>query len=152
MNLFKMEHSKMVVERITLLRCINPNNRSIKLITDLWVSFPFSLKCMKGRCLTSFPIKQKSFLSGTHCGFRKVHRTQHTLFRLLKPWQRKLDDSGSVGTISVYLCKAYDCIPYGFLIAKWHRYGLHKNNLNLSVDYLSGRKQRTKICSAFSEW
>ena len=30
-------------------------------------------------------------------------------------------------------------------------YGLHKNSLNLLADYLSGRKQRTKVGSVFSE-
>ena len=46
--------------------------------------------------------------------------------------------------------KAYDCIPHDFLIAELEAYGL--NSLNVLADYLSGRKQRTKIRSAFSEW
>ena len=36
--------------------------------------------------------------------------------------------------------------------AKLEAYGLHKNSLNLLADYLSGRKQRTKIGSVFREW
>ena len=41
--------------------------------------------------------------------------------------------------------KAYDCIPHELLIAKLEASGLHKNSLNLLADYLSGRKQKTKI-------
>ena len=48
--------------------------------------------------------------------------------------------------------KAYDCISHELLIAKLEAYGLHKSSLNLIADYLSGRKQRTKIGSVFSEW
>ena len=48
--------------------------------------------------------------------------------------------------------KAYDCILHELLIAKLEAYGLHKSSLNLIADYLSGRKQRTKIGSVFSEW
>ena len=50
------------------------------------------------------------------------------------------------------LSKAYDCIPNQLLIAKLEAYGLHKNSLILLADYLSGRKQRMKIGSMFSEW
>ena len=94
----------------------------------------------------------KYFLNQILCGFRKAHSTQHALFRLLQSWQRELDESGYVGTILMDLSKAYDCIPHQLLIAKLEAYGLHKNSLNLLADYLSGRKQRTKIGSVFSEW
>ena len=94
----------------------------------------------------------KYFLSQILCGFRKAHNTQHALFRFLQSWQRELDESGYVGTILMDLSKAYDCIPHQLLIAKLEAYGLHKNSLNLLADYLSGRKQRTKIGSVFSEW
>ena len=52
------------------------------------------------------------------------------------------------------LSKAYDCIPHPhqLLIAKLEAYDLHKNSLNLLTDYLSGRKQRRKTGSVFSEW
>ena len=93
----------------------------------------------------------KYFLSQILCGFRKTSSTQHAFLRLLQSWQRELDESGYVGTILMDFSKAYDCIPRQILIAKLEAYGLHKNSLNLLSDYLSGRKQRTKIGSVFSE-
>ena len=93
----------------------------------------------------------KHFLSQILCGFRKAHSTQHAIFRLLQSWQRELDESGYLGTILMDLTKAYDCIAHELLITKLEAYGLHKNSLNLIANYLSGRKQRTRIGPVFSE-
>ena len=48
------------------------------------------------------------------------------------------------------LSKAYDCIPHNLLIAELECYGVHKASLGLLLDYLTRRKQRTKIGSSFS--
>ena len=84
------------------------------------------------------------------CGFRKAHSTQHALFRLLQAWQKELNNSGNVGTILVDLSKACDCIPHDLPIAKLEAHGLHKISFNILFDYLSSRKQRTKIGCSFS--
>ena len=62
-----------------------------------------------------------------------------------------LDNSQYVGTVLMDLSKAYDLIPHDLLIAKLEAYGLGKT-LHLLRDYLSNRKQRTKIGSSFSDW
>ena len=60
------------------------------------------------------------FLNKLLCGFRKVHSTQHGLFKLLHNWQKELDNSGFIGTILMNLSEMYDCLPRDLVIA----YGL----------------------------
>ena len=86
------------------------------------------------------------------CGFRKAHSTQYALFRLIQSWQKELDELGFVGTIMMDLSKTYDCLPHDLMVAKLEAYGLAKESLQLISDYLSYRKQRTKIDSACCDW
>ena len=87
----------------------------------------------------------ETFLNKFLCAFSKAHSTQHALFRLLQKWQKELDSSGIVGTILMNLSKAYDCLPHDLVIAKLEAYGLDTNSLRFFLDYLSCRKQITKI-------
>ena len=98
------------------------------------------------------PEYSENFLSHILCGFRKAHSTQHALFKLVQSWQKELDNGGFVGTILMDLSKAYDCIPHELLIAKLKCYGIGNGSLRLLIDYLTNRKQRTKIGSSFSSW
>ena len=50
------------------------------------------------------------------------------------------------------LSKAYDCLPHDLMVAELEAYGLSKESLQLISDYLSYRKQRIKIGSAYSDW
>ena len=50
------------------------------------------------------------------------------------------------------LSKAYDYLPHDLLIAKFEAYGIGKSGLNLLLNYLSNRKQRTKVNSSYSDW
>ena len=50
------------------------------------------------------------------------------------------------------LLKAYDCISHELLIAKLECYGLDEISLKLILNYLSHRKQRTKVESSCSSW
>ena len=94
----------------------------------------------------------ENFLNHILCGFRKAHSTQRALFRLIQSWQKELDQSGFVGTILMDLSKAYDCLPHGLMVIKLEVYGLAKESLQSISDYLSYRKQRTKIGSTYSDW
>ena len=48
-------------------------------------------------------------------------------------------------SILMDLSKAYDCIPYDLLNAKFEAYGLDRNSLSVMLTYLSNRIQRVKV-------
>ena len=50
------------------------------------------------------------------------------------------------------MSRAYDCFPHDLLVAKFEAYGIDKIDLNLRHNYLSNRKQRTKINYSYIDW
>ena len=56
------------------------------------------------------------------------------------------------GTVFRDLSKAFDCLPYGVIIAKLHAYGLSLNAFDLFSSCLCNRFQRVKINKSSSKW
>ena len=50
------------------------------------------------------------------------------------------------------LSKGFDCLNHDHLIAKLNAYGFSLPALRLIHDYLSNRKQRTRINNSYSAW
>ena len=69
---------------------------------------------------------------------------------MIEQWKLALDSSGFAGGILIDLSKAFDTINHKLLIAKL--YGFGKDALELMLNYLSERWQRTKINVSFSSW
>ena len=113
---------------------------------------PFLSKIFERQIYDQLDEYLDQYLNSLLCGFRNAHSTQHALFRLLQEWQNELGKSGFVGTILMDLSKAYDCLPHDLLIAKFEAYRIGKSGLNLLLNYLSNRKQRTKVNSSYSDW
>jgi len=86
------------------------------------------------------------------CGHRQGFSTQHALIKLIESWRQSLDKKGYSGAVLMDLSKAFDTINHELLIAKLHAYGFSKDSLELVLDYLSNRWQRTKISGSFSSW
>ena len=61
--------------------------------------------------------------------FKKAHRIQHALFKLIQSWQKEPDNGCFVGTILMDLSKEYDCIPHE--LAKLKCYGIDNGSLRL---------------------
>ena len=79
----------------------------------------------------------EKFLSQVLCGFKKAHNTQKIPFQsYIKLGKRELNNGGFVDTILNI------CIPRDLLIANLEGF--------LLLDYLTNRKQRTKLGSSFS--
>ena len=69
---------------------------------------------------------------------------------MLEKWKRSVDNSKMFGDLLSYLLKTFDCLDHELLTAKLNVYGFSLTALKLIHNYLSSRKQRTKINSTYS--
>ena len=81
-----------------------------------------------------------------------IKHIQHPLCRILQKCQKEFDSGRFIGTILMDLLKAYDCLRHDLSIAKLEAYGRGNGSLNFLLVYLTFRKQRTKVGSAYSKW
>ena len=94
----------------------------------------------------------ENLFSKYQCGFRKGLNAQHCLIKLIEKWPERLDKGLEFGVLLTDLSKAFDCLPHDLLIAKLNAYGVDISALRLIFDYLTNRKQRTKIGNDYSSW
>ena len=93
-----------------------------------------------------------NFLSEKQCGFEKGYSTQHCLVNLLEKWKSFVDKGKTFGALLTDLSKAFDCLDHELLTAKLNACGFDLPALRLIHDYLTNRKQRTKIDDDYSSW
>ena len=91
-----------------------------------------------------------TLFSKFQCGFRKGFNAQHCLLVMIEKWHKTLDKGGETGAFQTDLSKAFDCIDHNLLIAKLDAYGFEKQSIEFLHSYLTKRKQRTKVDSAYS--
>ena len=94
----------------------------------------------------------ENIFSKNQCGSRKGHSTQQCLLATLEKWKRSVDSGKAFGALLTDLSKALDCLDHELLIAKLNAYGFSLPALRLIHDYLSHRKQRTRVNSSYREW
>ena len=92
----------------------------------------------------------ESFLSKYQCEFRKELSAQH--LSMLEKWNSAIDNRMMFGMALTDLSKAFDLLSHDLLIAKVNAYRFSIAPLRLVQNYLSNRKQRTKMKSDFSSW
>ena len=94
----------------------------------------------------------ENIFSKNQCGFRKGRNTQQCLLAMLEKWKRSVDSGKAFGALLADLSKALDCLDHELLVAKLNAYGFSLPALRLIHDYLSQRKQITKVNNSYSEW
>ena len=94
----------------------------------------------------------EQFLSKYQCGFRKVFSAQHSLLSMLEKWKSAVDNKKVFSALLTDLSKAFDCLSHDLLIAKLNAYGFSMAALRPIQNYLSNRKERTKINTEYSSW
>ena len=94
----------------------------------------------------------ENLFSKYQCGFRKGLNAQHCLIKLIEKWRECIDQGLEFRILLTDLSKAFDCLPHDLLIAKLNAYGVDISALRLIFDYLTNRKQRTKIGNDYSSW
>ena len=90
------------------------------------------------------------FLKHQH-GLRKGCSTQQCLLALLQKWKNAVDKGKVFGALLTDLSKTFDCLNHE-LLAKLNAYGFTSPALKLVHDYLSDRKQRTRVDNSYSTW
>ena len=65
---------------------------------------------------------------------------------------KSVDRGQTVAALLIDLSKAFDCLPHDLIIAKRNAYGFSLSAARLMQSYLSSRKQKTKINTAYSSW
>ena len=93
-----------------------------------------------------------NFLSKQQFGLWKGYSAQQCFLTLLGKWKRGVDSSQMFGALLTDLSKAFNCLHHELLIAKINAYGFGLPALKLVHDYLSKRKQRTKVNRTYTFW
>ena len=71
---------------------------------------------------------------------------------MLEKLKRSVDGGKVFGAVLTDLPKAFVCLDHELLIAKLNAYDFSLPALRLINDYLSKRRQRTRIGNSFSDW
>ena len=71
---------------------------------------------------------------------------------MLEIWKEATDNNKTFGALLTDLSKAFNCLSCDLLIVKLHACGLDLASLKILQDYLTNRKQRTKVDSFYSSW
>ena len=73
-------------------------------------------------------------------------------FSLIEKWKAAVDKDKVFGALLTDLSKAFGCLNHELLVAKLNVYGFTLPTLKLVHDYLSGRKQRTRVNHLYIIW
>jgi hypothetical protein len=97
-------------------------------------------------------VESNKLLHSSQHGFRPNRSTVTNLLETIYDWSLSLDNGLNVDAIFIDFKKAFDSISHKKLLHKLSSYGFSQLTNNWVKAFLTDRKQRVKIGSAFSPW
>jgi len=125
---------------------LTENYRPISLINNIAKIFE---KCLKNR-IYEF-LEHNDLLNDKQFGFRKNKSTQSAILCLCDDILRNFDNGSKTLAIFLDLKKAFDTVPHKLLLDKLEKYGIRGKCWEIIFNYLSNRRQRTKIGETLSD-
>ena len=65
--------------------------------------------------------------------------------KIINKWLSAIDNNEIVGTMFIYLSKAFDLVNYDILLEKLQLYGMHEPTVKCFSSYLKDRYQQTYV-------
>lgn len=65
---------------------------------------------------------------------------------------KKIDEDSAVDIIYIDFCKAFDRVPYGWLVWNFRLHGIYSELANLIHNWLEGKRKRVVVDGCFTEW
>ena len=83
-------------------------------------------------------------LCSSQSGFRKRYSCESSLLKLVNEWFTQMDSSNVIGSVTVYLRKAFDILNHDILVEKLTIYGCNYNTTRWFRSYISHRTQKVQ--------
>ena len=90
-------------------------------------------------------LQKNKVLNENQYGFRKSHSTSYAIYDLIENKLKNFDEKLYTCALYIDLSKAFDTVDHSILIKKLHHYGIRGIALDLIKDYLTNRKQFTRV-------
>lgn len=97
-------------------------------------------------------LMRHDLLANAQSGFRPCHSTLTALLDITNDWYSNMDNGLLNGVLFLDLKKAFDTVDHEVLLQKLKLYGVDTLSLKWFQSYLTGRKQRTHVNDALSDY
>ena len=147
----KTENTLKTLKKRKCVPCTKKMVGKKKVTTDLLVFFQVFQKFTKGVYMFRSMIFLKITFLDINADFVRVSIPKMHYFSMVGKMLLTRNKKEVCGVILTDLSKAIGCISHDLFIAKLNAYGFDQNALNVIHNYLSGRSQKAKVGSCFSD-
>ena len=100
-------------------------------------------------CMTKF-LDEYNLIYELQSGFRRLHSCQTALTKVVDNWLSAINNSNVVGTVFLYLSKAFDLVNHNILIQKLKCYKFSSSTIAWFESYLNNRLQQVHVSGKLS--